>query len=302
MKNIADKIKTLRTATAASTVRMNNKTIERLKSNDLPKKDVLPIARAAAVMAAKKTPELIPYCHPIPLDEVSVEFEIKDDRVEVTASTAAIWKTGVEMEALTAAGVAALTIYDMLKPIDKEMEIVSTKLILKKGGKTDFQEKIPKNFRAAVIVTSDSTWQKKREDRSGKIICEKLKNLGISDIAYVILPDERDEIRAHLLKFAEEKYHLVITTGGTGLGPRDVTVEATREVLDRDMPAVAQAIQSYGQSRTPYAMLSRGLAGVRGKTVIVNLPGSSRGAEEGMNAVFPALLHIYKTMRGEGHG
>lgn len=302
MRNTSDKIETLRTATAVSTIKMHAATIVRLKSNELPKKDVLPIARAAAVMAAKKTPELVPYCHPIPLDHVAVNFEIKNDHVIITASVVAVWKTGVEMEALTAASIASLTIYDMLKPIDQGMEITSTRLISKQGGKTDYQQKIPKNFKAAVIVTSDGTYNKTRADRSGKVICEKLKGLGISQIDYVILPDDKELIRSKLLKYAEEHYHLVVTTGGTGLGPRDVTVDATKGVIEREMPGVIGALQSYGQKRTPYAMLSRGIAGVRGKTVIVNLPGSSRGAAEGMNAIFPALLHVYKTMRGEGHG
>lgn len=301
MRNISEKITTLRIATASSRINMHKETVMRLKNNDVPKKDILPIARAAGVMAAKKTPELIPYCHSLPLDNVTIDYEIGEDFVEILATATAIWKTGVEIEVMMAAQLAALTIYDMLKPIDKDMEIVSTKLLRKKGGKSDYVERLPKNFKAAVIVTSDGTAAGKREDKSGKIIREKLNELGIESVDYLILPDEKDQIRNHLLKYSEEAYHLVITTGGTGLGPRDVTVEATSEVIERDMPAVMQAMREYGQKRTPYSMLSRGLAGVRGKTVIVNLPGSSRGSLESMNAIFPALLHVYKMMAGGGH-
>src|SRR3989338_4848648 len=106
MKSITDKTITLRRAVAASTVLVKLETIERLKSNDLQKKDVLAIARAAAVMAAKKTSELIPYCHPIPIDFVEIEFEIEAHQIKIIASVEAIWKTGVEMEALAAASVA----------------------------------------------------------------------------------------------------------------------------------------------------------------------------------------------------
>ena len=102
-------------------------------------------------------------------------------------------------------------------------------------------------------------------------------------------------------EFIQQGVKLIITTGGTGLGPRDVTVEATREVIDREIPGIMEAARSFGQRRTPYAMLSRGLAGQKGDTIIVNLPGSSRGVEESLDAVFPAVLHAYKMMGGGGH-
>ena len=300
MKSITDKTITLRRAVAASTVLVKLETIERLKSNDLPKKDVLAIARAAAVMAAKKTSELIPYCHPIPIDFVEIEFEIEAHQIKIIASVEAIWKTGVEMEALAAASVAALTIYDMLKPVDKEIEIVSTKLLSKEGGKSDFVEKIPQGFQAAVIVTSDGTFQGKREDKSGKIIKGRLERYGINP-SYTILPDDKNLIVEKLKELCKQGVLLILTTGGTGLGPRDVTVEATREVIDREIPGIMEAARSYGQNRTPYAMLSRGLAGQKGNTIIVNLPGSSKGTEETLSAIFPAILHSYKMMKGFGH-
>src|SRR3989338_6277552 len=168
MRSVTDKVETLRKATAQSCIAMKSETIERVKANDLPKKDVFAMARAAGVMAAKKTFDIIPYCHPIPIDSVEIDFEVQTDRVVITASVETVWKTGIEMEALTAASVAALTLYDMLKPVDQEMEIVSTKLLSKRGGKSDFTEKIPAGFKAAVIVTSDGTAKGMREDKSGR--------------------------------------------------------------------------------------------------------------------------------------
>ncbi|MBI1976848.1 MAG: bifunctional molybdenum cofactor biosynthesis protein MoaC/MoaB [Candidatus Omnitrophica bacterium] len=300
MKSITHKINTLRKATAISALVAKPETIQRLRSNDLPKKDALVVARVAAVSAAKKTHELIPYCHPIPIDSVSVEFEVGKDRVTVTATVEAIWKTGVEMETLTAASVAALTLYDMLKPVDKEMEIVSTKLVSKEGGKSDFVEKIPKGFQAAVIVTSDGTFKGTRQDKSGKIIQERLESFGIQP-TYHVLPDEQQRIAELLKKLCDGGVQLILTTGGTGLGPRDVTVEATRQVIEREIPGILEAGRAFGQQRTPYAMLSRGIAGQKGKTLIVNLPGSSKGVEETLDAIFPAILHSYKMMGGGGH-
>lgn len=300
MRPVTQKIETLRRAVAESRVQAKPDTLKRLLANDLPKKDVLPIARAAGVMAAKKTPELLPYCHPIAIDWVEIEMDVQEDHILVRATVEAVAKTGVEMEALTAASVAALTIYDMLKPVDTDLEIFSTRLLSKEGGKSSFKEKIPTNFKAAVIVTSDSTSKGMRQDKSGRLILERLSSLGIS-ADYSVLPDDKEIIKSCLIDHSSNGMNLILTTGGTGLGPRDVTVEAVEEVLEREIPGIMEAARNFGQRRTPYAMLSRGLAGQRGKTLIVTLPGSSRGVEESLDAVFPAILHAFKMMRGLGH-
>ena len=300
MRSITRKIETLRQATAESRVQVKPETLKRLLANDLPKKDILAIARAAGVMAAKKTPDLLPYCHPIAIDWVEIELEVQESLVIIHATVEAVAKTGVEMEALTAASVTALTVYDMLKPIDDSIEILSTKLLKKTGGKTSFKEKIPPGFKAAVIVTSDSTSKGTRSDKSGRLIEERLKSLGIES-SYKVIPDEKSLISSTLKEYCEKGINLVVTTGGTGLGPRDVTVEATEEVVDREIPGIMEAARDYGQRRTPYAMLSRGIAGQKGKTLIVNLPGSSNGVEESLDAIFPSILHAYKMIKGMGH-
>jgi molybdenum cofactor biosynthesis protein MoaC len=300
MKSVTAKTSTLRRASATARVQSTPETIARMQSNDLPKKDVLVVARVAATSAVKKTSELIPYCHPIPIDSVEVTFRVGDDHVDIYASVEAIWKTGVEMEALAAASTAALTIYDMLKPVDKNIVIESVKLQEKRGGKTSFKDRVPEGFKAAVIVTSDGTHQGTREDKSGRIIAGVLREYGIEP-RYEVLPDEEEQIHALLRELIDQGFDMVLTTGGTGVGPRDVTVEATRRVIEREVPGIVEASRSYGQSRTPYAMLSRGLAGVSGKTVIINMPGSSKGSAESMNAIFPGVFHIYPMLKGGEH-
>ncbi len=300
MRSVTRKIETLRCAVAQSRVQARPETLKRLLANDVPKKDILPIARAAGVMAAKKTPELLPYCHPIAIDSVEIELDVQETFILIRATVEAVAKTGVEMEALTAASVTALTLYDMLKPIDTTIEITDTKLLSKVGGKTSFQEKIPAGFKAAVIVTSDSTSKGARQDKSGKAILDRLASLGIS-ADYSVVPDDKEIIQSCLLGYCANGVNLILTTGGTGLGPRDVTVEAVEAVLDREIPGIMEAARSFGQRRTPYAMLSRGLAGQKGRTLIVTLPGSTRGVEESLDAVFPSMLHAFKMMKGASH-
>lgn len=300
MKSISEKPNTLRTAVAQSILTASPEAIQRLMDNDVPKKDILIVARVAGVNAAKKTADLIPYCHPLPIDSVAIDYQVEKTQIVITATVETIWKTGVEMEALTAASVSALTIYDMLKPIDKDMEIVSTKLLKKKGGKSSRKEFVAPDFKAAVIVTSDGTFKGTRKDKSGKIIQNRLMEYGIES-SYTVLPDEKDVISAKLRELIEAGVDLILTTGGTGLGPRDVTVEATQELAEREIPGIMEAARGYGQQRTPYAMLSRGLAVQKGKTIMINFPGSSNGVRESLNAVFPGILHSYGMMIGNGH-
>jgi len=301
MKDVAFKSETLRTAIAGSTVRCSAKSIDAIQNGTVPKGDPLPYAKAACFLAVKKTPDLIPHCHPLLIESVDVDFKIEGNEIKIEATVTASAKTGMEMEALTGASVAALTIYDILKPIDDDIEITSVTLLKKRGGKSDFKVSLPAGFKAAVLVTSDSTSQGTREDKSGKVIIESLKKFNVTDIDYGVVPDEKELIKQKIENFCADGIHMVITTGGTGPGPRDVTAEATSEVIKREMPGISDTIKGYGQKRTPYAMFSRGLAGLNEKTVIINLPGSTKGAQDGMNAIFPAIFHIYDMMEGKGH-
>ncbi|MCK5391752.1 MAG: bifunctional molybdenum cofactor biosynthesis protein MoaC/MoaB [Deltaproteobacteria bacterium] len=302
MINISHKITTLRTAKARAIVEMAPETVQRILSREVPKGDVLEFIKAAAMVGAKKTPELLLFCHNIPIEWVRTETEIEDGKriiIDVTVQSTA--KTGCEMEALTAASAAALTVYDMCKPIDKDMEILSVKLLEKTGGKSQFKEKVPEGMKAGVLVISDSVSAGKKQDTAGKNILHKLEEVGINDAEYRIVPDESEEIRNAVSGWCESGYHLVITTGGTGLSPRDNTPEAIAPLIEKEIPGIMEAARNYGQHRTPYSMLSRGLAGLRGKTLILTLPGSSKGAAESMNALFPYVLHLYKMMEGGKH-
>jgi molybdenum cofactor biosynthesis protein MoaC len=295
--SIEHKIETHRTAKAEGFVKMASETVRKAKANEGPKKDVFITARVAGMIAAKKTPDLIPDCHPLLLEKVEVVVGPLEDSVKVSAEVSCTAKTGVEMEALAAVSAACLTIYDMLKPLDKNMEITGIKLLEKTGGKSDFKHQVPSGFRAAVITSSDRSHQGLREDVSGPYLVEVLKGLGVAEPSYDLLPDDKPTLVSKLTQLCEGGVDLILTTGGTGLSPRDVTVEAANEVIEREIPGIMEAARSFGQKKTPYAMLSRGVAGQRGKTLIVTLPGSKSGCEETVQALFPSLLHAFKPMK-----
>lgn len=302
MINITHKSNTLRKAIAQAIVKVSlPQTIQAIQNQTVPKGDVLECARVAGLFAAKRTADMIPDCHPLPVEFTAVSYEVGEMEVTIFVEIHTIYKTGVEVEAMHAASVVALTMYDMLKPIDKGVSIEQIKLVEKRGGKSDRKKDLEQTLRAAVIVCSDSISAGKKEDRAGLVIQEKLEKVGVQVPIYKIIPDEKDQIQQICLNQVEEKMDMVIFTGGTGLSPRDVTPEALEEILERRIPGIEEAIRNYGQQRTPYSMLSRSVAGLIGDTLVLGLPGSTNGAAESMDAVFPAILHIFKVMEGARH-
>ncbi len=301
MRDVSRKSNTLRIARAAGTLHCLPSTSEAIVSGRLPKADPLGAARIAATQAAKNTSALIPYCHQVPLDVVDVTFEVKDAAVHIFSEVKAVWKTGVEMEALTAVAVAALTLYDMLKPIDDTMEIDAIRLEEKKGGKSDHHGEVT-GLRVGVVVMSDSAALDRENDLSGKELKGRLEEMGLAVVEYRIIPDKAELIEQVLTGLCDDALlDLVITTGGTGAGPRDVTPETTRRLLQKELPGISEVLRAYGQERSPFAMLSRGVAGMRGKTLVINLPGSPAAVRDALESLFPWVLHALPIAKGARH-
>ncbi len=302
MVNITHKTNSLRIAIATAIVSVSKlETINAIKNKNVPKGDVFEFSRAAGLLAIKKTSDVIPDCHPLPVEYAAIKHEIGELKITITVEVHSIYKTGVEVEAMHGAAITALTIYDMLKPLDKGVEISAIRLKSKKGGKTDFQDEMTSSLRCAVIVCSDGVFHGKRQDSSGKKIIEKLEQYNLTASIHEIIPDDFFTIQQKAKHLSEEDYNLVLFTGGTGLSPRDVTPDAITPLLDKEIPGIMEAARNYGQQRMPYAMLSRGIAGFIKNTVVITLPGSPRGVEETMDAIFPYVLHVFRVAEGIRH-
>jgi cyclic pyranopterin monophosphate synthase len=316
MRDITHKQISLRTASALGVLFCSAETITLIRDNKLPKGNLFDVARAAGFVGAKLTPQLLPHCHPVAIDGMELEFEFLDvekhaellargvperSGIVIRGEAKSIGRTGIEMEVLTGVSVAALEIYDMLKPVDKQLEIGYIRLLEKKGGKSDREKYFATSPSCAVLVCSDSAAAGKREDKSGRIIVEMLEAVRAEVRHYVIVPDEKDRIQQQIRDWVAEDIQFIFTTGGTGLGPRDHTVSAVKELLESDAEGIAEAMRAHGQMRTPLAMMSRGVAGSVGETLIVTLPGSPDGARESLEAILPAVFHARKILTGGGH-
>ena len=302
MVNITHKQTSLRQATVTAIVNVSlPATIAAIKNKTVPKGDVFEFARAAGLLAIKKTSDVIPDCHPLPVEYAAITYEVKDMQVHITVEVHTIYKTGVEVEAMHGAAITALTMYDMLKPIDKNVEISTIRLVSKKGGKTGYVNDLPGPLRIAVIVCSDTIAAGKNEDLSGKKIVEKLKGLALTVDNYEIIPDNIEQIQTKIKGLSKDEFDMILITGGTGLSPKDVTPEAIKPLIEREVPGIGEWMRSYGQQRMPYAMLSRSVSGFVNKSLVIAMPGSVKAVEETMDALFPDVLHVFKVATGERH-
>jgi len=252
------------------------------------------------LLAIKKTSDVIPDCHPLPVEYAAINHQLDGLNIIITVQVHTIYKTGVEVEAMHGAAITALTIYDMLKPIDEAIAISQIRLEEKKGGKSNFKDE-SNNYRCAVIVCSDGVSAGIREDASGKTIVEKLKQLNLRVDRFETIPDDFDLIQKKAKQLSEEGIELVLFTGGTGVSARDVTPDAIAPLLEKEIAGIMEAARSYGQSRTPYAMLSRGVAGFIKDSFIITLPGSVKAVSETMEALFPQILHVFTVRAGNRH-
>ena len=311
MADVGLKPPTARRAAAVGTLRMGPRAFALLRAGKLPKGDALAAGELAGILAAKKTPELLPLCHPLPLDSVAVDFTLDSSlpgvRVRCEAATTA--KTGVEMEALTGASVALLCIYDLVKPVDPALEISEVRLDFKSGGKkghwthpkakkTPKAAKPPRLGKAVVITVSDRASVGKAVDRSGPLLVEGLIEMGFTVARPLIVPDEREGIAAAILSAAKSA-RVVALTGGTGLSPRDVTPEAVSGVCTRLIPGIGEALRAAGGPAT--APLSRSIAGQLAACVVVALPGSPGGVRDGVAVLRELLPHAVHIARGGAH-
>jgi molybdenum cofactor biosynthesis protein MoaC len=299
MVDVTDKVVTTRIAKAEGKIFMLPETILAIQNDVLPKGNVLTTAKISGIQSAKKTAEMIPMCHQLNLSFVDIEFEMQDNVILIKSTVKTKESTGVEMEALSAVSSAALTIYDMCKAVDKTMIIGEIKLVKKVGGKSDNAVKYRPNV--GVITLSDSISSGQGEDKSGPILIDGFSNAGCVVNHHEIIPDGSEKLISTIQDWVNNDVELIITTGGTGLGPRDLTIETLEKIFDSKLPGVEQALHAYGRGKVTTAMLSRLTAGVVDGAIVICLPGSTGAAKDALKVLIPTIFHSFHMMKGEKH-
>ncbi len=321
MIDVGSKTPTHRVCVATGKLIAAEQSIAAIRLGTLPKGNVLPLAEAAGIIAVKKTSELLPLCHPLPIDAAILRFEFEKTAVRVFCEVRAHAKTGVEMEALSGVNAALLCIYDLTKGIDPALELADIHLIEKRGGKSgtwrhpkaEIELTNPTNahpqspslerFKTAVITLSDRAARGESEDVSGKTLREALMAMGALAIHPILIPDDTSLLAQTLINLMEtESINLVLTTGGTGVGPRDITPETISQLGGKLVPGFGELIRQSGAQFTPYSYLSRAEAYLVKQTLIICLPGSPKGAKESLDAIQHLIPHTLRIISGANHG
>ena len=299
MVDVTDKTATERMAKAEGKIHLQQATIALIQDDSIPKGNVLTTAKIAGIQSAKKTAEIIPMCHQLNLSFVDMEFELGRELVIIRSIVKTREATGVEMEALTAVSTAALTMYDMCKAVDKTMTIGAIKLVEKIGGKSDHAVEYRPSV--GIITMSDSISADKSEDKSGPILVKGFADSGCKADHQKVLPDGSEEIIPTIESWIKDGVELIITTGGTGLGPRDLTLQLVENKFDSKLPGIEQALHAYGRGKVKTAMLSRLTAGVINGAIVICLPGSTGAVKDALKVLIPTIFHSFHMMKGEKH-
>ncbi len=320
MIDVGLKASTRRRAEAQGEIQLSKQSFLALKENRNPKGNVLALAEAAGIMAAKKTSDLIPLCHPLPLHSVHFRFQLLDANfsIQVFCEVRTTAQTGVEMEALCGINGALLTIYDLSKAVDPVIEIKNIRLNFKEGGKSGVWTN--PNFHSesstsqvspmlrlnevpvVVLTISDRASSGQSPDKSGPYLVDRLRLEGANILNHACVKDDQKEIQKFILNSVEtQNAQLIICTGGTGLSPRDVTPEAIEAISTRHIPGFGELLRKSGSEHIATAWLSRSTACIIKDTLVIALPGSPKACAEALDVLLPILKHALHTISGGNH-
>lgn len=292
MVDITQKPTSLRYAKAQAIVKVSKaETIAAILNKTVPKGDVLEFAKVAGLFAVKKTAELIPDCHPLPIEYTHISYEVEALEIKIFVELKTIYRTGVEVEAMHGASVVALTMYDMLKPIDKGIEICNIKLVEKTGGKSDFQAS-DKSFQAALLIYSNGVALGKKNDKISLPLADILQKQNIQLSKVSVIEENIQLLEEFISSNQIEPFQLIIVAGGTGISPKDIVPKTLEKHIEVSANSIMEAARSYGLERDFKAMLSEGVAGLIGNKFIINIPGSEKGALETITPIIKGVRKI----------
>ena len=319
MIDVSRKRPTRRRAVASGSIYMNEEAFTAIKTGTLPKGDVLALAEAAGIMGAKKTPDMIPMCHTLPLDQVTIHAELNEQDLCVTiyCQAAAHAKTGVEMEALAGANNALLTLWDLTKGVDPALRIGDVTLLAKTGGKSGvwlnpegvpewLEKQLPQaccleGHKVALVVMSDRASKGDYEDKTGPLLKDIFAGTKAEISDFTVIPDDAETIGETITAICKKSApDVLIAAGGTGPGPRDVTPEVLEDISDRMLHGLGDLLRQESMHFVDTAWLSRMTAAMVGPTLVIAFPGSPKAVKECWDIIEPFLAVTIQRIAKQG--
>lgn len=295
MSNESDKDEILYKSTSQSIIRVYPETLQCVKNNKSFEINLIESAKISAILAAKKSWEIIPYSHQKTIDHVRVEISIRRELIEIIVEVKGLSKSSLAIESLTAVSAAAITIYDKLRTLGDSISIESIRLLRESDIFLDSKEKMSKKLKAAFLVIDNSEFLQEKAEQIIKFTVDKLQNNNYEVIESNLIKTEHSLIESNLKRLCDKiKVDLVITCGGIEIKSENIVSDVTEKILDKKIEGIPELLRAYGVKRIPSTILYRGIAGIRGKSLIINLSGNIKEISESLEMLFPYLLHINK--------
>jgi len=295
--DVSNKGETLRRATSQAVLRINPEIIKQIK-NESSEIALSESAKIAATLAAKKTWELIPSSNLSQLDNVKVELSVRNEVIEIVVELQGVCKSDLEIESLTAVSIAALSVYDMLRSSEGSVMIESIRLLRKSDEILEISEKVARKIKTAVLFINVSEHLLEKDKQAEKFTIDALTKKNADIVESKIISNTQNEIEYNIKQFCDEKnVDLLITFGGIGITSEDIVPEVTMKLIEKKIDGISEILRFYGQKKSPLVAFSRGVAGIRGSSLIINLPGNIREISESLDLLFPRILYVSKMIK-----
>ncbi len=297
MKDISYKNPTYKYAKAQGKVVLDKETVFLVKNNKIKAGNVLETAKNCGIIAAKKTSDILIHSHSTSIDFVDIQTNLTETELVITCEVKAVAKSGIESNALTGVTNALLNAADMLRCICKTTVIQDIKIVFSSGKGKDFVRKRVNPVKTAVLMVSNPLYDGKKKDNTTEQIVDFLKKQQAKVEYSVILKEDEDILKNEMEKLINDNFELIVVAGSVSLNSKGITPKVTKEIIDEEFPGLSEAMRKFGKERTPYAMFSKEVCGVKGKTIILNIPGNSQGSIESLSALFPGLFKAFSMMK-----
>ena len=297
MYDISNKDEIVHKAISQSIIRSYPETLEYVKNNKTFEVNLVESAKISATLAAKKSWEIIPYSHQKTIDHVKVEVSIRSEIIEIIVEIKSMSKSSLAIESLSAASAAAITIFDKLSTLGDSTLIESIRVLREEDIISESKERTGKKVRVGVIVTGDSEFLKEKAIQVEKFTVDRLCNNNFEVVESHLIKSEHNLIESEIVRLCDkDKVDLVITFGGIEFKSENTVSVVTEKLVDKKIDGIPEMLRSFGVKRIPLTILYRGIAGTRGKSIIINFPGNIKEISELLDMLCPYILHINKTV------